>query len=216
MTALTKVEKLDNSISEQFSTKETELLRDTICKGATAEEFNLFLNVCKMTGLNPFVKQIYPVKRWDNNLNRLSMTVQTGIDGLRLIAERTGKYCPGREPTFTYKEGKVFSATAYVKKLTADGTWHEIARTAFYDEFCQSFKDKKSGELKPTQFWDNMPHNQLAKCAETLCLKTAFPAETSCVQTPDVMAQAYDSAENKVEIKPLEIQEKKVSKRLDK
>lgn len=174
-----------------FDNRQVSLLRDTICKGATPEEFTMFIHVCKKTGLDPFMKQVFPVKRWDAKLKREVMTIQTSIDGYRLLADRTGRYAPGREPTFALKpDGSLLSATAYVKKQTSDGTWHEIAATAFYDEYCQKFMDKSTGEMKPSKFWLDMPHSQTAKCAEALALRKAFPAEMSGIYTKDEMQQA--------------------------
>jgi phage recombination protein Bet len=162
------------------------LLRDMFFKGATQAEFEMFVYACQRTGLDPFMKQIYPVKRWDSNLKKEAMTVQTGIDGYRLIAERTGKYAPGPEPTFTFDEkGNFISATAYVKKQTKDGTWHTIAATAFFDEYCQ-----KTKEGKATSMWQKMPKSQTAKCAESLALRKAFPNEMSGIYTKDEMEQA--------------------------
>lgn len=174
----------------QFETDEFEskkdLLKRTICNGATDDEFQLFVHACKRTGLDPFMKQVYAVKRWDNNLKRETMTIQTGIDGYRLIAERTGRYAPGKEPSYTYdSNGTLESATAYVKKMTKDGTWHEVAATAFFDEYCQRNKDSK-----PIAMWQKMARNQLAKCAESLALRKAFPAEMSGLYTTDEMEQA--------------------------
>jgi len=163
-----------------------ELLKRTICKGATDDELELFAMVCKRTGLDPFMKQIYPVSRWDSKLSKNVMTMQTSIDGFRLIAERTGKYCPGRESTFVYDaSNKMVSATAYVKKMTNDGTWHEIAATAYFQEYAQR---NKEGKL--LKFWEQMPHVMLAKCAESLALRKSFPAELSGIYTRDEMAQA--------------------------
>lgn len=162
-----------------------QLLKRTICKGATDEEFELFYHACKRTGLDPFMKQVYAVKRWDSKERKEVMTIQTSIDGFRLIAERTGRYSPGRESTFTYNDKEdLISATAYVKKMTADGTWHEIAATAFFEEYCQRTK-----EGKLTNFWEKMPHVMLAKCAESLALRRAFPAELSGLYTQEEMGQ---------------------------
>ena len=173
-------------VTSLFDNKKLDLLKSTICKGSNDEEFELFLHACQRTGLDPFMRQIYAVKRWDSSLRRESMTIQTGIDGYRLIAERTGKYSPGREPTYTYGEnGKLISATAYVKKQTSDGTWHEIAATAFYDEYCQ-----KTKEGKPTRFWMQMPHVMLAKVSEALALRKAFPGDLSGLYTKEEMLQA--------------------------
>jgi len=183
--------KQEQLVSGSFSQSHVDLIKDMYFKGSSDSEFMMFMHVCKKTGLDPAMRQIFPVKRWDNKLNKETMTIQTGIDGYRLIAERTGRYAPGREPTYQYEgNGKLISATSYVKKQTADGTWHEIAATAFYDEYVQTFLDKKSGVKKPTQFWQNMQHNQLAKCAEALALRKAFPGDLSGIYTKEEMAQA--------------------------
>ncbi len=162
------------------------LLKDMFSKDCSDQEFEIFIHACQRTGLDPFMKQIYPVSRWNADLKRNSMTIQTGIDGYRLIGERTGKYAPGREPSYTYNDnGHIISCTAYVKKMTPDGTWHEVAATTFYEEYVQRKKDGT-----PTRFWLNMAHNQLAKCSEALALRKAFPAEMSGLYTSDEMSQA--------------------------
>lgn len=172
-----------------WNEEQVQLLKDTICKGASNDEFQLFLHACKRSGLDPFARQIYLVKRWDSNLKKEAMTVQTGIDGYRLIAERTGKYSPGKAPEFRYDEnGKIVAATAFVKKQTSDGTWHEISAEAFFDEYASLKKDGT-----PMHMWASKPHIMIAKCAEALALRKAFPAELSGLYTNEEMDQAnYD------------------------
>ena len=168
-----------------FSEDQLKLIRDTICKGADQNEFALFMYTCKHLGLNPLLRQIHAVKRWDSKLQREAMAIQTGVDGYRLIAERTKKYAPGREPTFINdSNGALVSATAYVKKLVG-GEWHEVAATAYYAEYVQTTK-----EGKPNSMWARMPHSQLAKCAETLALRRAFPNDTAGVYSDEEMEQA--------------------------
>lgn len=200
-----------------FDQDKVELIKNTICKNCSNDELQLFLHACKRSGLDPFMKQIHAVKRGDHE----PMTIQTGIDGYRLIAERTGRYCPGREPTYNYdKNGKLVSATSYVKKQTKDGTWHEIAGNAFYMEYCQR---KKDGTI--TKFWEKMPHGQLAKCAEALALRKAFPAELSGLLTQEEMQQSLPIDEdsdnskaiepikkNEIEIKPEPVEKPTVKK----
>jgi len=155
---------------------ELDLLKRTVCVGASDDELKLFLHICKSTGLDPLMKQIYAIKR--GNI----MTYQTSIDGLRLIADRSGNYSPGKESTFTYDEKKqLVSATAYVKKRTADGVWHEVSSCVHMAEYKPSHQSR---------FWASMPHVMLAKCAEANALRKAFPAELSGLYTNDEMEQA--------------------------
>jgi phage recombination protein Bet len=146
-----------------------------LCKDINDIELEFFAGICKKTGLDPFIKQIYPIKRGGK------LTIQTSIDGYRLIADRTGRYSPGKESKFEYDEtGKLRSATAYVKKQSSDGTWHEVPAIAHYDEYCAD----------SNQIWKKMPHVMLAKCAEALALRKAFPAELHGVYTKEEMDQA--------------------------
>lgn len=169
-----------------FEDKEkVELVKNTVCKDASDDELSLFLYTCKRTGLDPFAKQIYSIPRTDKKTGKTTRTIQTSIDGFRLIADRTGKYSPGKEPSYTYDDkGKIFSCTAYIKKMSNDGTWHEVASTAYWKEYVVTYYDK------PSSFWEKMPHLMLAKCAEALALRKAFPADLSGLYTDDEMGQA--------------------------
>src|SRR5277367_2105562 len=169
--ALQTFEENNHSPEKYFNQKQIDILKNSVCRGVSNEEFEIFLMACAKTRLDPFMRQIYAVKRkskkpdgsWVEN-----MTIQTGIDGYRLIAERTGCYAPGTEPTYTYDDtGNLLSATSYIKKLTRDGTWHTVSASAYLDEYMQSFVDKQTGEKKPTGLWSNMPKTMLAKCAES-------------------------------------------------
>lgn len=172
------------SLSEFWTEDQINLVKNTLCPGITDDELKLFFYACKNAGLDPFVKQIYPVKRGEGAYAK--MTIQTGIDGYRLIAERSKKYVPGQEPEFKYtKDGRLFSATAYVKKLASDSTWHIVAATAFYDEYVQVKRDGS-----PNSMWAKMPRAMLAKCAEALALKKCFPAELSGIYSDEEMSQA--------------------------
>lgn len=178
-----------------FTQEQNNLIKKYLCKGINDDELHLFAAVCKKTGLDPFMKQIYAVKRGDQ------MTIQTAIDGFRLIAERTGRYCPGKESTFVYKQDRLFSATSYVKKQTKDGTWHEISASAHFDEYKPNYK---------SQFWDTKPHVMLAKCAESLALRKAFPNELSGLYTSEEMDQAENQTPMKSNVKQLDTKPKEV------
>jgi phage recombination protein Bet len=158
--------------------KENLELVKTVCnsQGLTDSEFNLFLFVCRERGLNPLLNHIYAIKRAGK------MTIQLGIDGYRMLADKTGCYMPGRSATFKYDGDRLLSATAYVKKKK-DNEWHEISAEAFYKEYVVTYQNKASGQ------WDKMPHVMLAKCAESAALRRAFAAELSGVYTHEEMGQ---------------------------
>ena len=176
----------------EFDQSQIELIKRTVAKGTTNDELRLFLYTAKRTGLDPLLKQIHAVKRFSRASGGEVMAIQTGIDGYRLIAERSGKYAPGKEPSYTYDDkGVIVSATAYVKKL-AGGAWHEVGATAFSTEYAQYTKEGKLNAM-----WAKMPHVMIAKCAEALALRRAFPVEMSGVYTFEEMGQAENTSEPK-------------------
>lgn len=162
-------------ISESdFSREKVELIKRTICVGGTDDELALFLYTCKRTGLDPLARQIYAVKRAGK------MAIQTGIDGYRLIADRTGNLAGISDYLFDSEEGKTpGKATVTVKKLLEGGTIADFTATARWGEYCAG------GPM-----WTKMPYLMLGKCAEALALRKAFPADLSGVYTTEEMAQA--------------------------
>lgn len=143
------------------------------------EDLLLFLYVAKKTGLDPLAKQVYAIFRWDSRLQKEKMTIQTGIDGLRLIAQRTGQYGGQDEAKFEYKDGKPVSCTVTVIKLM-NGQQIRIPARALFSEYAQTDRDGKLMGL-----WTKMPETMLEKCAEAKALRKAFPAETTGIYTEE-------------------------------
>ena len=168
----------------EFDSSKLDLIKRTVAKGATQDEFELFLHACKRTGLDPLMKQIHAIKRWSAAEGRETMAIQTGIDGYRLVADRTGKYAGSDDAVFEEKDGKPVKATVTVWKMV-EGQRMAFTASARFDEYAQK---KKDGTL--TSFWLKMSYGQLAKCAESLALRKAFPAELSGVYTHEEMMQA--------------------------
>ncbi len=157
-----------------FDAPKVDLIKRMIAKDATNDELELFLHQCRRTGLDPMSKQIYFQKRAGKPV------IITGIDGYRLIADRTGKYAGNDDPIFD-DEKEIRRATVTVYKVVA-GIRCPFTATARWDQY---YPGERSGEM-----WRKMPHLMLGKCAEALALRKAFPAELSGVYTHEEMEQA--------------------------
>lgn len=162
-----------------FNGEQLALIKQTIAKGASDQELALFIAQCSRTGLDPFSRQIYWIKRGTQG------STQVSIDGFRVIAERSGEM-DGQD----------------VSWCDGDGIWRDVwletkapaaARVLVYRKGCSKpFPGiaKWSEYAQSSPLWAKMASNQLAKCAEALALRKAFPHQLSGLYTPDEMEQA--------------------------
>ena len=183
-----------------FSPDQVDLIKRQICPGATDDELKMFLWDCQRSRLDPFARQIYSIERNEKFLDdktqqwrwRKKRVTQISIDGFRLIAERTGDYAGQLGPQWCGTDGAwrdVWTdteppAAARVAALRKDFEQPLWTPAAFAEYAVKNDKGEPTGQ------WRKMPAVMIAKCAEALALRRAFPRDLSGFYTDDEMAQA--------------------------
>jgi phage recombination protein Bet len=171
-------------------------VQSVLAPDLTGDELRLFAMVANRSGLDPFAKQIYAVKR------KGRVTFQTGIDGYRSIAARTGMYDGQDEPKYGPScpcgDGRPQDHPEFATvRVYRKGVTRAIAATAYWHEYKPEPGEYGKGDV----MWTRMPRVMIAKVAEALALRKAFPYDPerrdgigADVYTADEMAQA-DRAE---------------------
>lgn len=164
----------------------------------TGAELSAFLHLCQRTRLDPFSRQIYLIGRWDSRQQRKVYTPQTSIDGYRVIAHRVvaeQSASLGYEDTLwcdqngQWRDVWLPDAPPSGVKVTVIRNGQRFSAVALFREYVQTGKGDK-----PVGLWGKMPAGQLAKCAEALALRKAFPHDLAGVYTAEEMAQADNPA----------------------
>lgn len=177
-----------------------------------------FLQQCERTGLDPIARQIFAIERGGK------WTIQVSIDGMRLVAQRSGLYrgqsraqwtdgTKARTPlrdvdgsivrdgdgsivwTEDYQwfdvwagSGNPVAARVSVYRADFDEPLTAVARWDTYkvenDEWSGG---SKTGRKILGAQWEKGGDNMLAKCAEALALRKAFPMDLSGLYATEEM-----------------------------
>lgn len=174
----------------------------------------VFLHVAQRVGLDPFARQIYLIGRKDDKEpSGKKWTIQTGIDGFRVFSERHPLYGGELGAEWCGEDGVWHDVWVGTKPPVAarftvvrKDRDHPIRAVAHYSEYVQT---KYNGD--PNHMWATKPAGQLAKCAEALARRRAFPQDLSSVYTDEEMGHVdnpdwdaliveYDQAEDRAEL----------------
>ena len=192
VTAENRIQQID-----QFNQAKIDLIKRTICDGATDDELQLFIEQCRRTGLDPVLRQIYFIK----NKKTGKVQIQTSIDGFRLVAERSGNYEGQTAPQWCGEDGvwrdvwlSKTPPSACKVGIYKRGFREPLFAVALFDEYAQrhkyddSFGKHKAGDL--SGMWATMPSLMLSKVCESLAIRKAFPNDLSGLYTREEMAQS--------------------------
>ena len=181
------------------------LIKRTVAADCNNDEFSLFIHMARALQLDPLRRQIYAFVFSKDKPDKRRMSIITAIDGFRAIAERTGNYRPDEdEPSYEIdaslkgpnNPAGLVKASVRLWKFS-HGDWHRVTASAYWEEYApireewayddQAGKRKPSGkmELDTTGNWGKMPRLMLAKVAEALALRKAWPDDFSNVYSSE-------------------------------
>lgn len=179
------------------------LLMNSVFKNLEGNEPLLAYRLARRRGLDIEAKQIYFVPYVDKKGKR-SVIAQTSIDGLRLIAYRTGKYRGQINPKLTVrlKDGtkKVLDHEEYdpneIKEIisaTIEVINKEFPQPQKATALLKSYAKTYNGQFQG--LWQQMTDVMLLKCAESLALRKAFPQDLGGLYSNEEMDQAKNDIE---------------------
>lgn len=195
----------------ELTGKQLDLIRRTVAADCNATEFDLFCEVARRVGLDPFRKQIYAIVYSKDNEEKRKMSIITGIDGFRSVADRSGKYRPDEnEPQIFYNEDLKDPATnplgieravVTVHKFGPDGQWYPLKGVAYWSEFAPLKEvwayDEKVKKRQPTGVfelpegnWRKMARLMICKVAEAQAIRKGWPEDLSGIYAPEEMERA--------------------------
>src|SRR5262249_33038222 len=149
------------------------LIKRTFAPNAPDDQLAMFIHDCNRRGVHPLDKLIVFTNAGGK------YTPITTIDFMRSRAAESGEMAGSDDALFVSGEqSKPHSATVTVYRLT-NGARYAYAATARLKEYYRN-----------TPTWNHMPHTMLAKCAEALALRKAFPHQLGGLYTREETQQA--------------------------
>ena len=185
-----------------FTRSQLSLIQATcVPKVATQAEFDWFIEICKITRLNPLTKQIYLFIFNANKPDKRQFVPVTSIGGFRSISARSGNYRPdNRSPRFEYDKKLKDDAVNPLGMVRAEVSiyqhshdeWHEIPGEAYYDDYApikdiwaddETGKARNTGKriLDPKKEGWRKSRIMLPKCAEAAAHRKGWPEDLSVV-----------------------------------
>jgi phage recombination protein Bet len=146
------VQQMPSAVSRYDQQEVIQTIAQTVAKGASPAQLQMFLQVCKRTGLDPFLKEIWYVPE--------KGIIMAGRDGYLRVANENPQF-DGMETRVERDDKKV--PIKAVCTVWRKDRGHPITCEAYYSEY------KKSSPV-----WAQYPSAMISKVAEVLSLKRSF------------------------------------------
>jgi len=203
--------------ADQTGWTDTQLaaLRHIGTEKATAADLDVFFHVCARTGLDPFSRQIYMVEYGGKP------TIQTGIDGYRLIARRAAD-AAGQSysledtlwcgPDGVWRDVWLSPEPPAAARAVVVRAGEPFPHVALFSEYVgtktiwgkKDGKNVKVGE-EVNSMWKGKPAHMLGKCAEAGAYRKAFPQDLGGIYIPEEMDHRTVQGEVVVEQIPAQV-----------
>jgi phage recombination protein Bet len=174
--------------SGQWSPERVELIKRTICpRGIGEDEFALFIEQCKRSGLDPLLKEAFCVARRQNAGNREKPNWVTRYEfqpseaGMLARAERFPDF-KGIQASAVYAEDEIIvdqgkgevvhRFNPAKRKGSLVGAWARVVRAeklpvVVWLDF--------AGYVQQTPLWAKIPTTMIEKCARVAALRKGYP-----------------------------------------
>ena len=174
--------------SGQWSHERVELIKRTICpRGIGEDEFALFIEQCKRSGLDPLLKEAFCVARRQNAGNREKPNWVTRYEfqpseaGMLARAERFPDF-KGIQASAVYAEDEIIvdqgkgevvhRFNPAKRKGSLVGAWARVVRAeklpvVVWLDF--------AGYVQQTPLWAKIPTTMIEKCARVAALRKGYP-----------------------------------------
>jgi phage recombination protein Bet len=188
-------------------------------KDAPDGDKQVFLHVSQRTGLDPFARQIYMIGRNEKKSEKRNgqwvdtyttkWTIQTGIDGWRVIRDRAERRAGvrGIKGRFIYYAPDGSEHKAWIRReppVAIEMTYtivepggREVPYTSVlrFSEYVQTKTVKVNGEEQTIAVaqWATKPTHMLEKCTEADAYRCAFPQDYSGVVLEDASGNDWDA-----------------------
>lgn len=169
-----------NPDQQMWDNKQLAALKQLGLTNASNGDLAVFLHYAQRTGLDPFARQLYMIERGGR------YTIQASIDGLRIVAQRSGEYAGQVGPYWCGEDGAW--TDIWLEKTPPMAAKVGVLRKGFIEPLWAVAKFDGYNANSP--IWKKMPDLMIAKCAEALALRKAFPNDLSGIYTAEEMEQA--------------------------